>query len=113
MATILELAELSSAVYGDTPLPNKNWAVMPRPDGTSGSNPDGYYGVAYINTTTHEIVIANRGTIWTSLANLINDADLAAHEVTPDELSAIAFAEQVNGHINAPSGTDERLKGDR
>ena len=46
-------------------------------------NPDGYYGVAYINTTTHEVVIANRGTIWTSLANLINDAELAAHEVTP------------------------------
>ncbi|RCN55738.1 alpha/beta hydrolase family protein [Acidiferrobacter thiooxydans] len=112
MATILELAELSSAVYGDTPVPT-GWTVMPGPYGTSGSNPDGYYGVAYINTTTHEIVIANRGTVPASLANLINDAELAAHEVTPDELSAIAFAERVNGHINAPSGTDERLKGDR
>ena len=109
MATILELAELSCAVYGDTPVLNNHWKVLR----ISPSNPDGYYGVAYINTTTHEIVIANRGTVPASLANLINDAELAAHEVTPDELSAIAFAERVNGHINAPSGTDERLKGDR
>jgi len=89
----LELAELSSAVYGDTPVPT-GWAVMPGPNGTSGSNPDGYYGVAYVNTTTHEIVIANRGTV-ASLANLINDAELAAHEITPDEKSAIAFAQTI------------------
>ena len=58
-------------------------------------------------------MIANCGAIPTSFANLMNDAELAVHEVTPDELSAIAFAEQVNGYINAPPGTDERLRGDR
>ncbi len=80
MATILTLAELSHAVYGSSPLPSNNeWKQTSVDFKFSG----GYYGVAYINTTTHEVVIANRGTIWTSLANLINDAELAAHEVTP------------------------------
>ncbi|MHB1530044.1 MAG: lipase family protein [Acidiferrobacteraceae bacterium] len=92
MATILELAELSSAVYGDAPVPS-GWKQIQ----VSGPASDGYLGVAYVNTTstTHEIVIANRGTRRTSLADLLNDAGLLAHQVTPDETSAITFANQI------------------
>ncbi len=54
MATILELAELSHAVYGDAPVP-AGWAVMRGPFGTSQPNARGYYGVTYVNTTTHEV----------------------------------------------------------
>lgn len=43
-------------------------------------------------------MIANPGTV-ASLANLINDAELAAHEVTPDETSAIAFAKAVAKYV--------------
>jgi Ca2+-binding RTX toxin-like protein len=100
MATILTLAELCNAVYGDSSLPSNNWKILQ----VSPSNPDGYYGVAYVNTTTHEIVIANRGTVidvanyqgaTTTAANLLNDAEIVAHEITPDEQDAIAFAKAV------------------
>ena len=43
MATILELAELSSAVYGDTPVPS-GWKQIQ----VSGPASDGYLGVAYV-----------------------------------------------------------------
>ncbi len=112
MATILTLAELSSAVYGDTPVP-AGWTIVPGTSGTSKPNSDGYFGVAYVNTTTHEIVIANRGTVVpsslsaamnlqtdeASFANLLNDAELAAHMVTPDELDAISFAKTIAGLV--------------
>lgn len=54
MATLLELAELSAAAYGD-PAPS-GWTLLPV---ASASNPDGYFGRAYQNNTTHEIVIAD------------------------------------------------------
>ena len=107
MATILELAELAYRVYGDAPTSTSsawnsdwsalmsNWKQLPIPFTFSG----GYYGVAYINTTTQEIVIANRGTV-ASTASLINDAELAAREITPDEKSAIAFANQIVSYMN-------------
>lgn len=116
MATILELAELAYRVYGDAPTStssawNSDWSALMsnwKPLLTSKSNPDGYYGVAYINTTTQEIVIANRGTVidganyqdaTTTVANLLNDAELIAHEITPDEKSAITFAKEVAKYV--------------
>ena len=72
MATILELAELSAAVYGDHPIPS-GWSVL---TSSTQINPawaiDGYYGVAYQNATTGEIVIANRGTDLKNFSNLTN-----------------------------------------
>lgn len=57
MATLGELAKLSAAVYGDSPVPN-GWTPL----GNGMNDTDsGYRGQAYINTSG-EIVIANRGT---------------------------------------------------
>ena len=110
MATILELAELSSAVYGDTPVP-MGWAPLPV---TLKANSAGYYGVAYINTTTHEVVIANRGTVITNGPNDANDLYLLGVGFlpqwvlatglpgpSPDQTDAINFAEKVNSYINS------------
>ena len=70
MATILELAQFSSAVYGGTHwTPNENWVFV----GSSETNPYDYYGEAYQNIASGEIVIVNRGTRPTSLPDLIND----------------------------------------
>ena len=66
MATILELSELSAAVYGDHPIPS-GWSVL-----ASSTTQAGYYGVAYQNATTGEIVIANRGTDLKNFSNLTN-----------------------------------------
>ncbi|MHB1677394.1 MAG: lipase family protein [Sulfuriferula sp.] len=98
MATILELAELSAAVYGDHPIPS-GWSVL---TSSTQINPawaiDGYYGVAYQNTTTGEIVIANRGTDLknfsnlTNLLNLESDVQLALHEATQVQTDAANFS---------------------
>ena len=111
MATILELAELSHAVYGDASVPT-GWAPLPV---TLKANSAGYYGVAYINTTTHEVVIANRGTVFTNVANDVNDVEIAGAGLfprwvlnatglpgaSPDQTDAINFAEQVNSYVNS------------
>ena len=109
MATILELAELSHAVYGDAPVPT-GWAPLPV---TLKANSDGYYGVAYINAATHEVVIANRGTVKNT-ANGENDLYLLGVGLLPrwvlatglpgpssDQTDAINFAEQVNSYVNS------------
>jgi len=94
MATILELAELSNAVYTGAKV--SGWTVLQTSDGYSSSSSPAYYGVAYENTQTHEIVIANRGTdfqnVSMGLSSLLNDADLALSADSPDENAAIAFA---------------------
>ena len=113
MATILELAELSHAVYGDASVPT-GWVVMPGHFGTSQPNANGYYGVAYINTTTHEVVIANRGTVITNGPNDANDLYLLGVGLlpqwvlatglpgpSPDQTDAINFAEKVNSYVNS------------
>lgn len=81
MATLPELAQLSAAVYGNAPVPT-GWQVLQR------SQPDssGYLGVAYENTHTHEIVIANRGS--QSAADYITDLEIAAGRPTADQTAA-------------------------
>ncbi len=57
-------------------LENDYWAII-----NQFSNLDThYYGVAYRNTRTGEIVIANRGTVPTSLKDLWSDIQLAAYQ---------------------------------
>jgi hypothetical protein len=101
MATILELAEFSDMVYGD-PSAVTDWTNL-NPGLSQGlaatwklleisTTLNGYYGAAYQNTITHEIVIANRGTRPTILTDLLTDLKLAAGG-TPDVLNdAKAFA---------------------
>ena len=91
MATILELAELSAAVYGNSPVPN-DWKKI-----AQSLTPSGYYGVAYQNAAG-EIVIANRGTDITNTSNLTNllnlgsDLALTLHIATQVQKDAVDFA---------------------
>src|ERR1039457_4381052 len=91
MATILELAEFSDLVYGDkTAAADKSalgigviWTLL-----TTSSDPTtGYYGAAYINNITGEIVIANRGTNPLKPADILTDIKLATSQNSPDRKS--------------------------
>lgn len=100
--TLLELAEVADAAYGGASslraISQDNWQPLKKFNGEplTASTPDGsYYGIAYQNTITHEIVIANRGTRTDHFSDLWNDARLAAHSQTEDANAAIAFALQV------------------
>ena len=100
MVTILELAELSAAAYGG-PAPVGWEILLPSPNTSSG-----YYGIAYERVDsngnpvlnpdgTTDIVIANRGTRPTSLADLLTDLKLVAGVKTPAQIDAANFAQQV------------------
>ena len=97
MATLLELAQMSSASYEPAALgswlklENDVWLVID----VSIVAEDHYYGVAYRNTRTGEIVIANRGTDPTSLKDLWSDFQLAAYQGFDAQDDAMAFAVQV------------------
>ena len=68
MATIKDYATLSNLVYeagGGIPDPNSGWMVYATPETLGMTIQSGYYGVAYLNRATNEIVLAHRGTqIW-------------------------------------------------
>lgn len=70
MATLFELAKMSDAVYVDKgPVPSDlamaGWVKLE----DSVVDRDHYYGAAYKNTKTGEIVIANRS-IWGQRRNI-------------------------------------------
>ena len=97
--SLYALAQISNAAYG-TPktladwLTANHWVQLPPPDGQALKS-SGYVGVAYQNSVTHEIVIANRGTVATSFADLWHDAELTVHRVPPTVPDAINFAKQI------------------
>ena len=103
MATILQLAQMCENAYDgasessvltkaqqtalltnlNAPGANGPWRVLltsGQADLTQNHNEDwwddGYFGVAYYNNDTHELVIANRGSV-TFQNFVISDADLA------------------------------------
>jgi hypothetical protein len=94
-ATLLELAELSQASYQKIP-PPPGWNVI----GVSEINPDGYFGVAFQNAITGQVVIANRGTnLPDDLQNLRSDFQLTFNIPTAVQADAAAFAKQVAGVV--------------
>jgi trimeric autotransporter adhesin len=115
MATISELAQISHNVYDGTSSTTQNtsagspllaglsgnWEILANSNsGNSGFWAQGYFGVAYFNTVTHEVVIANRGTDLNDGPNVISqnlqsDADLTARKETPVQDDAAIFADQV------------------
>ena len=99
MATLLELAELSSAAYGTASaiawLKANGWVPLPGADGATSNPSHNYFGVAYQNVNTQEIVISNRGTQPSSFKDLYSDVLLATGTVPPAVSDAIAFATQV------------------
>lgn len=106
MATILELAAFSDYVYGDgnAPIDWGQWTQLSptlTPAMTAQFANDGYLGEAFINDSTGEIVIANRGTDITNfshatnLLNLWSDVQLTFHVATQVQKDAADFAKQV------------------
>ena len=103
MATILELAKFSDLVYGDKTAAADisalnigtgagfTWSLLD----TSSNPKTGYYGAAYINNITGEIVIANRGTNPLNPADLLTDIKLATGQQSPAQNDAVAFAKDV------------------
>ncbi|MGZ5198245.1 MAG: Mbeg1-like protein [Telluria sp.] len=89
---MLDLARFARAAYGDDPIPNSGaWTALD----PCAPNSDGYYGQAYINEATHEIVIVHRGTRPTSLADLLNDTRLTFNVPTPAQSDAVNYAAQI------------------
>jgi len=112
MATISELAQMSSNVYDGTSLDVllknlTNWKVIENSNSLDPSFANqGYFGVAYQNTVTGEVVIANRGTdvgngVATAFRNLLSDGALALNKSLNVQGDAAAFAKQVVDNLNA------------
>jgi hypothetical protein len=87
MATTLDYKHLSNAVYGD-PAPDQldNWSLVQR---TPDNDPTGYFGAAYQNANTGEIVFVHRGT--QDLNDVHSDTQLAAGYVMDQYAKAEAF----------------------
>lgn len=112
MATITELMQMDFNLYSGTAssgayspqllagLPG--WSIVaistsPSIDPTGQNWIDGYFGVAYYNSTTGELVIANRGTqlgagASTAFHNLFSDLQLGLGGPTPEQNDAQSFA---------------------
>lgn len=122
MATIYELAQMSDDAYNGTSYPTPSNAMQSRllagldssdwevfTTSTSQDPLDwsqGYFGVAYYNTVTQEVVIANRGTdkdngANTLLKNVFSDIQLADDKDIAVESDAAAFAQYVINQLNS------------
>jgi hypothetical protein len=127
MATILELAELSNLVYGgasataaaailggvaanatEASATGAQWTLLmtsqdpSNPQLVRDSQAAGYYGAAYVNNKTGEIVIANRGTRPTALADLFSDIELATVVKSSAQQAAVDFALSIAKHYGGP-----------
>jgi Berberine and berberine like len=124
MATITELMQMDFNLYSGTAssgayspqllagLPG--WSIVaistsPSIDPTGQNWIDGYFGVAYYNSTTGELVIANRGTqlgagASTAFHNLFSDLQLGLGGPTPEQNDAQSFAvaafNAATGHVS-------------
>ncbi|QOY95402.1 DUF2974 domain-containing protein [Massilia sp. UMI-21] len=90
MATILELAIFSRGVYADPEIFTK-WELID----VSDDNENGYYGQAYINRETKEIVITHRGTRMPDLKDLANDGKLTLLIQHSGQDRAVEFAREI------------------
>ena len=108
MASIALLAQMSDNVYDGISSttqnnalllagfpPGSNWEVFANSNQVPGNQnwSQGYFGVAYYNTVTGEVVIANRGT--NSVQNLESDLGLGLQIPITVQADAAAFANQV------------------
>lgn len=84
MATIQQCAYFSNEVYeGGGGDPGTGWEVYL----TSPPNSSGYYGAAYLNRSTGEIVIAHRGTELTDRGDLKSDWQYLVTNSVPGQFS--------------------------
>ena len=101
MPRLEDFVNLSAAVYGDPPpreviVPstelgvNETWVFL-RESGSS--NQPGYYGAAYFNERTKEVVLVNRGT--NDLADLVTDMQMALDKVPDQRTDAERFYNEV------------------
>jgi Ca2+-binding RTX toxin-like protein len=104
MASLLELAQLSSAAYnpggaahGDTPIP-PGWSVF---DVSLNESLGGYFGVAYQNNVSREIVVAHRGTGTADIDDWKNNVLAFLGKVNTQFQAGLAFTDQVLGLAEA------------
>ncbi len=110
MANILELAQLCNAAYDNTPLfqdlpsgslSGSTWEALPISSGlgTDTVPADDYHAIAYVNTTTQEVVIANRGTRPDHPIDIFNDARIADEGAFRAQGDALAYAKAVLNYM--------------
>ncbi len=109
MPTFEDYLNLSLAVYGDPPSQTiavngpggtQEWVFLLEPH---PSSQPGYYGAAYLNIATNEIILVNRGT--NDLADVVADLQMAL-DIPPDQLAdAEDFYSQVQTEAVARGAT--------
>ncbi len=95
LTTLFDTASLASWIYQvNDPLPS-GWSLL---GSVTTNNVTQFQAAALENETTHEIVIAFRGTVPTKVQKLDEDAELAAYispQFNPAASEAAAFAGQI------------------
>jgi hypothetical protein len=91
LATNSELAQLSRSAYNQTGAP-VGWSRLDIP---SPDNDVGYYGVAFRDNATGEIVIANRGTEMLTSQDWSSNFQMAVNQLPDQYLFAEQFLDQV------------------
>jgi hypothetical protein len=88
--TLKDVATASVNVYGGDRAPQMGpqWTQI----SVASDNSVGYYGKAWVNADTGEVIIANRGTVPTNLMNLGSDGLLSIWNFTRDAVDSFASA---------------------
>jgi Ca2+-binding RTX toxin-like protein len=111
MPRLEDFVNLSGAVYGNPPptevtVPssepgvNETWVFLLQ-SGDPGQ--PGYYGAAYFNARTKEVVLVNRGT--NDLADLVTDMQMALDKIPDQREAAEIFYNQVSAEAVARQAT--------
>jgi Ca2+-binding RTX toxin-like protein len=98
MGTLAQYSQFCGEIQDDCESPQGPWDLLPItvPNGSSGA---GYVAQAWRNSTTGEVVIVNRGTVPTNLANLWTDAQLANNVETAAVPLAQDYATKVANYV--------------
>ena len=97
VATFNDAATAAGSTYGGSnPTLGPPWVSINTPGMTqlNASNGVGYYGQAWFNPSTGEVMVANRGTQPTNIQNLQSDGMLAVLAGNQAEDVADSFAAQ-------------------
>ena len=94
---------------GLTWLNSNNWEIFAKSKSNGGNDLFGYFGVAFINHNTQQVVIANRGTDlgkkgWLGsnlIGDLINDMSILLQSPLYQELGGISFYKTVFNKLKA------------
>lgn len=91
MVTLEQLSQFANAVYLSGGTIPSGWTVLR----TAFNQTDGFWAEAWVNSTTHEVVIAYRGTVPSVFQTLWQDAYIATGVEAPGAKDAANFASLV------------------